>query len=137
MPRLRTLVTIAGVTVIAILAWVTAARSQPPPQVPGLPSPGAAAVRVVNDLTVRALQAGPWQVSLAPGTSVALAADSVPAPAAPDFLRVGRQYLIQSSGGAAGTVTVERIDHGWVRVTERGAAKWLNLAQVVSVQDAQ
>lgn len=135
MPRLRTLVATLAVISSAVVIWTAMAHSQS--QVPGLPSPGAAPVLVVNDPTVRALQSGPWQVSIAPATAVTLTADSVITLAPPDFLRVGRRYVIQPSGGVVSTCTIDRIDHGWVRVTDGRGMRWLNLALVVSVQDAQ
>ncbi len=135
MPRFRTLVATLASISSAVVIWTVVAHSQS--QVPGLPSPGAAPVLVVNDPTVRAVQSGPWQVSIAPDLQVTLTAASVVTPAPPDFLRVGRRYLIQPSGGAASTCTIDRIDHQWVRVTDGRGTRWLNLALVVSVQDAQ
>jgi hypothetical protein len=135
MPRFRTLVATLALISSAVVIWTAVAHSQS--QVPGLPSPGAAPVLVVNDPTVRAVQSGPWQVSIAPDTPVTLTAASVITLAPPDFLRVGRRYVIQPSGGAVSTCTIDRIDHEWVRVTDGRGTRWLNLALVVSVQDAQ
>jgi hypothetical protein len=135
MPRLRTLVATFAVISSAVVIWTAVAHSQS--QVPGLPSPGAAPVLVVNDPTVHAVQSGPWQVSIAPDVAVTLTAASVVTLVPPDFLRVGRRYVIQLSGGAVSTCTIDRIDHGWVRATDGRGTRWLNLALVVSVQDAQ
>jgi hypothetical protein len=57
MPRLRTLGATLAVISSAVVIWTAVAHSQS--QVPGLPSPGAAPVLVVNDPTVRAVQSGP------------------------------------------------------------------------------
>jgi hypothetical protein len=135
MPRLRTLVATLALISSAVVISTAVTHSQS--QVPGLPSPGAAPVLVVNDPTVRAVQSGPWQVSIAPDTAVTLTAASVITLAPADFLRVGRRYVIQPSGGAVSTCTINRIDHGWMRVTDGHGTRWLNLALVVSVQEAQ
>jgi hypothetical protein len=130
----RARVVVVGLVGVAALAWAAVGRTQS--QVPGVPSPGDAPVRVVNEVAARAAQAGPWQVSLAPATIVGLAPDSVVAPAHPDFLKIGRRYLIAAGNGPAAVYTVDRIDRGWVRAVGRDGVRWLNLAQVVWVQDA-
>ncbi len=121
--------------VLVVGVWASVGGSQSP--TPGVPTPGAAPVRVVNELTTHAAQSGAWQVSLVPGTSVGLAGDTAVAVLPPDFLKLGRRYLVRPAGEQASLYTIDRVDHGWVRADGAGGARWFNLAQVVSVQEAQ
>jgi hypothetical protein len=130
----RARIVIVGLVGVGIAAWAAVGRTQSP--VPGVMSPGAAPVSVVNEVATRAEQAGAWQVSLAPAATVGLAPDSAVAPVVPDFLKVGRRYLITASNSPAAVYTIDRVDHGWVRAIGSSGARWFNLAQVISLQDA-
>jgi hypothetical protein len=132
LPRAR--IVIVGLLGVGLVAWAAVGRTQS--QVPGVPSPGEAPVRVVNEVSTRAAQSGVWQVSLAPATVVGLAPDSVVVPATPDFLKIGSRYLMAVNGSPAALYTIDRIDHGWVRAVGRDAVRWINLAHVISIQDA-
>jgi hypothetical protein len=129
--RTRAVLVLVGVMAVG---WAAVGRSQSTP--PGMLTPGAAPVQVVNELSTKAAQAGPWQVSLVPGTTVGLARDTTIHAAPPDLLRLGRRYLVHPSQEPAGVFSVEAIDHGWVRViAEDGARRWLNLGQIISISD--
>jgi hypothetical protein len=125
---------IVGLAGAVVIAWAAVGRTQS--LVPGLPSPGEAPVRVVNEIATRSTQSGAWQVSLAPATIVGLAPDSTVVPPVPDFLKIGSRYLIAASNSPAAVYTIDRIDHGWVRASGRDGVRWFNLAQVTWLQDA-
>jgi hypothetical protein len=135
MPPPRARIAAIALAALGIAAWATVGRPQS--QVPGVASPGAAPVRVVNEPSTHAVQSGAWQVSLAPGTAVGLAGDNVFTEAPPDFLRPGHRYLVHPDGERTAVYTFDRLDHGWVRALDDSGARWFNLAQLVSVQDAQ
>jgi hypothetical protein len=132
---LRARIVIVSLVGVGVIAWAAVGRTQS--QVPGVPSPGEAPVRVVNEVATRATQSGAWQVSLAPAATVGLAPDSAVAPMVPDFLRLGRRYLISASNSPAAVFTIDRVDHGWVRAVGPGGVRWFNLAQIISLQEAQ
>lgn len=123
------------VVAVALVAVVSAAFLRSQTRVPGTQAPGAAPVEVVNQPRVLAAQAGEWQVSLAPRATVALAAGAVVAAAAPEFVQTGHRYLVQPAGGTPISCTVQRIDRGWIRALCGGTARWLNLAQIVSMEE--
>jgi len=131
----QTRLAIVALVGLVVVAGAAVGRSQS--QVPGVQSPGAAPVNVVNEVPTRAAQAGAWQVSLAPATTVGLAPDAEVAPAVPDFLRIGRRYAVTVSGSPTAVYTIDRVDSGWVRAVGRDGVRWFNLAQVISLQEAQ
>jgi hypothetical protein len=128
---------IAGVILasLGVVAWAATARTQS--QVPGMSTPGAAPVTVVNDVNTRAAQSGAWQVSLAPSTKVALADDAATSPSRPDFLKPGRRYVIAVEGAAPMEYEIERFDHGWVLAVDQQGSRWLNLARVISIREGR
>jgi hypothetical protein len=118
------------------LAAVPLLRSAPQ-QVPGLPTPGSAAVQVVNQPTVQAVQTGEWRVTV-PGTvAVALARGTALAAETPDFLEAGHRYIIRWGTGLTGTYTVVQASRGWALVRSGNSRLWVNAAMAVEIEEAR
>jgi hypothetical protein len=124
---------VAAMLSVAMMAWAASSAGQGVKPVPG-PGTGIVTVEgtvnvgntpvvmVGNTPMVNAVQGGAWKV-----------AASVPNP---DFLQLNRSYTVTwPDGGTQSVVVAEVGSNGWVRVENPGRRRWINLGQVLSVQE--
>ena len=134
------LLVVGALAVLAIMVnarpMPLAAQQQAPGAlVPGTIAPGSAAVQVVNQPTVQAVQAGEWRVSVPGG--VTLNAGGTLAFQGPEFVEVGRRYTMRWGAGLTGTYTVEAVTRGWALVRTGPSRMWVNTALAVAIEEAK
>ncbi len=128
---------------LAVLAFMVNARPMPVSAqqqvpvtvVPGTIAPGSAAVQVVNQPTVQAVQAGEWLVSVPGG--VTLNKGGTFSFEGPDFLEVGKRYTMRWDAGLTGTYTVAQVTRGWALVRSGPNRLWVNTALAVAIEEAK
>ena len=141
MPASRLSVLVVGA--LAVLAFMVNARPMPLAAqqqvpgnlVPGTIAPGSAAVQVVNQPTVQAVQAGEWRVSVPGG--VTLNSGGTLSFEGPDFIEVGKRYTMRWGAGLTGTYTVVQVTRGWALVRTGTSRMWVNTALAVAIEEAR
>jgi hypothetical protein len=128
-----------GVLVSAMLAaviggWVATSSGQGVKPVPG-PGTGVVTVEgtvnvantptvlVANTPAVNAVQSGDWRVTVANTT--------------PNFLQTSRSYTVTWPDKGTETVVITEVGpNGWVRVQTPQRRRWLNVAQLLAIEEA-
>lgn len=126
-------IVVAAALGVAMMAWGANSAGQAVQPVPG-PGSGIVTVEgrvsvantptviVGNTPSVNAVQNGNWKV--------AATLDG------PDFLEARRSYTVTwPDGGTQPVVVAELGSNGWVRVENPRRRRWINLAQVLSIEE--
>jgi hypothetical protein len=130
---------VPAVLLLVIAATAPSKAQQQATPIP-MPSPGFVHVKVLEEPTVHAWQAGAWNVSVTNLESALAAAVPAARPAGPGFLDAGKRYRFSWSDKVAAVWTVSAVrEDGWVVVSREGgegaAPMWVNAAVAVSIEE--